>query len=354
MDGKFSYNQENKFDFKKFKGEKGSRLLKSAGIVIGAIVLLFVFFNLCFFTVDEREQAVVTQFSKVIKIIVSTKDEEMETLIAANPQVADTKIYVGKGLYFKIPFLQSVTKYTSMLLTFDTSPREVITKDKKILVLDNYAQWKIVNPALFTIKLKTEQTAHTRLDDVIYSKLNEEIGKVDAITIISDKDFVSAMLGGMIDSINVQLKELGIEVVDIRIKKTELPEENYEYIYNRMSTERQKAATEYRSKGLEDAQKIKSAADMEATIIEAEAYREAEQLKGEGDAEALKIYAEAYNKDPEFFAFWRTLQAYKEVFTGKTTIVLDKDSEFVKYFYSLGMEEATETQEETTETPTGE
>jgi modulator of FtsH protease HflC len=348
MDNKFGFNQENKFDFNKFKGEKGSRIVKSLTIVVGSVVLLLILFNLFFFTVDEREQAVVTQFSKVIKIIVSSDDPEMRDLIKANPQVADTKIYVGKGLFFKIPFIQTVTKYTSMLLTFDTSPREVITKDKKILVLDNYAQWKIINPALFTVKLKNEQVAHTRLDDIIYSKLNEEIGKADAIVIISDKAYVSEMLGGMIGYINAQLKELGIEVVDIRIKKTELPEENYTFIYNRMSTERQKAAKEYRSQGLEEAQKIKSLADREATIIEAEAYREAEQLKGEGDAQALKIYAEAYNKDPDFFAFWRTLQAYKTVFDGKTTIVLDKDSEFVKYFYDLGTTETTVTEETTT------
>jgi modulator of FtsH protease HflC len=348
MDNRFQYNQgSNKFDFDKFKGENGGRIAKSVGIVIGGIVLLLILFNMFFFTVDEREQAVITQFSKVIKIIISDEDQVIRDLIKANPQVADTKVSVGKGLYFKMPFVQNVTKYTSMLLTYDTNPREVITLDKKILVLDNYAQWRIVNPALFHVRLKSEQVAHTRLDDVIYSRLNEEIGKVTAIDIISDKAYVTDMLTDMKTTINDQLKELGIEVADIRIKKTELPQENYAFIFNRMSTERERSAKEYRSEGLEEAQKIRSLADREATILEAEAYKEAEQIEGEGDAEALKIYAEAYNKDPDFFAFWRTLQSYKTVFDGRTTIVLDKNSEFVKYFYTFGLEETVDEIEET-------
>ena len=343
MNSNFGFNQDNKFDFEKFKQEKGSRIFKSVLFVVGGIIALSILFNLFFFSVDEREQTVITQFSKVTKIIISEDDQELRDLILANPQVADIKVVVGKGLFFKLPFVQSVTKYTSMLLTYDTNSREVITLDKKILVLDNYAQWRIVNPALFSIRLRSEEAAHTRLDDVIYSRLNEEIGKVNAIDIISDKAYVTAMLTEMVEGINVQLKELGIEVMDIRIKRTELPQENYSFIFNRMSTEREKAAREYRSQGQEEAQRIRSLAEREATIIEAEAYREAEQLMGEGDAQALKIYAEAYNEDPDFFAFWRTLQAYNKVFDGKTTIVFDKDSEFVKYFYSLGFEE-TETE----------
>lgn len=346
MTSNFSFNQDNKFDFEKFKQEKGSRIFKSAMYVAGAVIALLILFNLFFFSVDEREQAVITQFSKVTKIIISQDDKEIRDLIQANPQVSDIKIVVGKGLFFKLPFVQDITKYTSMLLTYDTNPREVITLDKKILVLDNYAQWRIVNPALFSIRLRSEEAAHTRLDDVIYSRLNEEIGKVNAIDIISDKAYVASMLSDMVRGINTQLKELGIEVMDIRIKKTELPQENYAFIFNRMSTERERAAREYRSQGQEDAQRIRSLAEREATIIEAEAYREAEQVMGEGDAEALRIYAEAYNEDPDFFAFWRTLQAYRKVFDGKTTIVFDKDSEFVKYFYSLGLEETgTETTE---------
>lgn len=341
MDNRFQFNQGEKFDFEKFKAEKGTQIAKAVGLVIGVIILLIILFNLFFFTVDEREQVAMTQFNKVVKIIVSEDDQEMRDLIKANPQVADTRILVGKGLYFKLPFVQNVTKYTSMLLTYDTNPREVITKDKKILVLDNFAQWRIINPALFAIKLKNETVAHTRLDDLIYSKLNEEIGKVNAIVIISDKVYVAGMLSEMVTTVNIQLKELGIEVIDIRIKKTELPAENYDFIFTRMSTERERAAKQYRSEGQEEAQKIRSLADREATIIEAEAYKEAEQLRGEGDAQALKIYAQAYNADPDFFAFWRSLQAYKEVFDGKTTIVLDENSDFVKYFYSIDPKETT-------------
>jgi membrane protease subunit HflC len=304
-----------------------------AGFII-LIVLLSLFSKTFIFTVDQREQVVVKQFNDVVKVIVDKKTPGMEAAIRKNPQLSDVKLVEGKGIFFKIPFMQTTEAFSNMLLTYDTNSREVITKDKKKLVLDNFAQWKIDNPALFTISLRTEGAAHTRLDDIMYSKMNEEIGKVDALTIISDKAYVTAMLKRIVASTNEQVENYGMKVVDIRIKRTDLPEENYNNIFNRMKTERERAAKTYRSEGKEQDQIIRSTADKDATILEAKAYEQAEQVKGEGDAEALKIYAEAYNKDPEFYAFWRTLQAYKKVFDGKTKIVIDSNSEFAKYLFS--------------------
>ena len=232
-----------------------------------------------FFQVDEREQAVVKQFNEYVKIVVSERTDNLIKTIEENPQLKGIKISDRKGLHFKIPFIQTVEKFTNMLLTYDTDSREVVTKDKKKLVLDNFAVWKINNPALFYSSLENERAAHTRLDDIIYSKLNEEIGKVESHIVISDKDFVENMLKKIKEGSNQQVLDYGMEVVDIRIKRTDFPEDNYNNIYNRMNTERQRAAKTYRSEGQEEAQKIRSEADKEATIIEAKLMRKLKRLK---------------------------------------------------------------------------
>lgn len=322
------YELNRKPDHSKFKG-----LYLTLGGFVVIVILLSIILNAFFFTVDEKEQVVVKQFNEVVKIVVDKKTDEVEQAIRNNNQLKGVKLVEGKGLFVKIPFIQTTESFKNLLLTYDTNVREVITKDKKKLVLDNYAQWRINNPALFIISLKNERAAHTRLDDIIYSKLNEEIGKVDAHVVISDKNYVFGMLDRVTMSTNEQLSSYGIEVIDIRIKRTDLPEANYNNIFNRMKTERERAAKTYRSEGKEEAQKIRSAAEREATILEAKAYEEAERIKGEGDAEALRIYAEAYNKDPEFYAFWRTLQTYRKTLGDKTKIVIDSKSEFAKYLF---------------------
>jgi len=258
----------------------------------------------------------------------------MEEAIRNHKQLANTKLIEGKGVFFKIPFIQTTESFSSMLQTYDTEVREVITLDKKKLVLDNYTQWKIENPALFAITLKNEKEANQRLDDLIYSKVNEEVGKVDAHVIISDKDAVSNMMQRVIESTNQALADNGVKVVDIRIKRTDYPVDNYANVFNRMKTERERAAMQYRSEGQEEAQRIRSEADRDATILEAEAYELAQQIRGEGDAEAARIYAEAFNRDPEFYSFWRTLEAYKKILDGKTKIIIDSDSELARYLFS--------------------
>lgn len=331
MNGNPNYEYMNKkFSLSDYKG-----FYKLVGGIILIVILLSIVLNMFFFQVDEREQAVVKQFNEYVKIVVSERTDNLIKTIEENPQLKGIKISDKKGLHFKIPFIQTVEKFTSMLLTYDTDAREVVTKDKKKLVLDNFAVWRINNPALFYSSLGNERAAHTRLDDIIYSKLNEEIGRVESHIVISDKDFVENMLKKIKEGSNQQVLDYGMEVVDIRIKRTDFPEDNYNNIYNRMNTERQRAAKTYRSEGQEEAQKIRSEADKEATIIEAKAYEEAEKVKGEGDAEALRIYAEAYNKDPEFYAFWRSLQAYRKTLKNDTKIIIDSDSEFAKYLFDV-------------------
>jgi len=297
------------------------------------VILAYVLATNCFFTVSEVEQAVVTRFGEVQTVIVEKITPEIEKEIYDIPQFEDVKIREGKGLFFKVPVIDQVEKYTSRLLTYNTLAREVTTSDKKKIVLDNNAQWAIRNPLLFRITVNNVRSANTKLDDIIYSKLNEKIGLTDGSTLISDKEYVYAMTNQIMINTNEEVENFGMEVVDVRIAKTELPESNYENIFNRMRTERQKIANKFRAEGQEQ-YKIKTAqASKEVTILKAEAYEKAQAIKGEGDALALETYANAYNKDPDFYAFYRTLESYRKTLGDKTKIVIGADSEFAKYLY---------------------
>lgn len=301
--------------------------------VVAFILIAVLFFTLTF-TVDEVNDAVVTRFGgQVTKVIVSKKTPELENEIRGIDKFKNVEIVEGKGLFFKAPFIDTVQKYNNRLLTYDTDPREVTTLDKKKMILDNNAQWQIVNPVFFMISMGNERNANTRIDDIMYSKINEKIGKTEAHVLIADKVKVEDMMNKVAEEVNGEVRQYGIKVVDIRIKRTDLPPENSQNIFNRMKTEREQKAKEYRSEGKEEAQKIRSEADKEARVLEAQAYAEAEKIKGEGDAEATRIYNEAYNKDPEFYEFYKTLQTYKTTLKDKTKIVIDSSSPFAKYLF---------------------
>ena len=299
-------------------------------IFVIALLLGFLLFT---FMVSEWDQAVVTQFSEVTKVVVNEKSPELVEQMENSPKLKNVKIVEGKGLFFKIPFIQSVNFYSDRLLTYITDAREVVTRDKKKLILNEVAQWEINNPALFMVSVKSERNAQSRLDDIIYSMLNEEIGKTEASTLISDKEYVNIMLERVAEKVSAELAPYGMRIHDIRIKRTDLPPENFENIYRRMQTERKRQANLYRSEGKEQEQEIKSEAEKEATIIKADAYETAETIKGEGDAEATRIYAEAYEKDPEFYKFYKALRTLREVIDEETTIVIPANSDLAKYLY---------------------
>jgi membrane protease subunit HflC len=314
--------------------DKAKGLLISLGVFIGLVLVLILFTGSFMFTVGEKEQAVITQFDKIVRIIVDDINDPSIQALKDNPRFADITIEQGKGLFFKIPLIQKVERFSNQLLTFDTYAEEVFTKDKKTILLDNYAQWKITNPATFMVNIGSREGAHQRIDELIYSKMREEIGKIDAHILIADKDYVMTMLENVEDYVNSQLEPNGITIRDIRIKRTEFPDETKPSIYEQMRSERQAVATKYRADGQKAARTLRAEAQKTATVIEAQAYEQAQKLMGEGDAEALKIYAEAYNIDPEFYAFWKTLQTYREVIDEDTTIIISPDSEFAKYIYS--------------------
>lgn len=297
------------------------------------LILGLITFSLCTYQVNEVEQVIVLQFGEIVKVVIDEKNNDVVQELKNDHRFKDINIRTRKGLQFKVPFIQTVENFDQRLFTYDTSPREVTTKDKKKLILDNNAQWAITNPATFKLTMGNERNAHRRIDDLLYSKLNEHIGKTEAHVMIADKEYVNGMLEDVASELNIELQPYGIHIADIRIKRTDLPTENSQNIFNRMRTEREQQAKKYRSEGKEEAQRIKSEADKEATIIEAQAISKAEEIKGLGDATATEIYNQAYSQDPDFYEFYRTLQSYKKTIDDNTTIVIDKNSPFTKYLF---------------------
>jgi len=258
-----------------------------------------------FFIVDQTETAIVLQLGK---------------------PVGST---VGPGLHAKIPFIQNVIFFDARLLDYDAKAAEVLTLDKKNMVVDNYAKWRITDPLLFYRTLHTVRHAQARLDDIIYAEVRVALGQYTL------QDVVASKRGNIMSEVTKKstalLAPYGIEVVDVRIKRTDLPKENAQAIYSRMRAERERQAKLYRSEGLEQTEKIKSGAKRDRTVILAEAQRQAEVIRGQGDAQATAIWAEAINTSPEFFAFVRSLQAYRKATAANTRVFLAPDSPFLKF-----------------------
>ncbi len=271
------------------------------------VVLLVWFFMRVLFVVPENNQVVVLQLGKIVRVIQKP------------------------GLKFKLPSpIQSTIFFEKRLMYYDSPPTEVITKDKKTLIVDSYATWKIVDPKKFLISVKNINGAEVRLDDIIYSELRVDLGSYTLSDIIS-KERENIMKTVTAIS-NKKASEFGIEIVDVRLKRADLPKENEKAVFNRMKSERQRQAKKYRSEGKEEAAKIKAETDKEAKIIMAEAYKKAEILKGEGDAQAIKIYAEAYGKDPNFYKFLKSLEVYKNAFSKDASFIFTRDSKFLEVF----------------------
>lgn len=275
------------------------------GLLIAIVAALFGL-NLVAFTIGEWEQGVVTQFGQPVRVI-------------REP-----------GLYFKLPNpVQKVTFFDKWLLGYDANPEEIYTKDKKILILDNYARWRIIDPLLFMQTLRTTQEGQSRLDDIIYSELRKELGQHDLTEVVSINR--EALMQLVAQRANEAAGVYGIEVLDVRIKRADLPPENEAAVYDRMRAERDREAKGYRSEGEEAALKIRAVTDLNASRISAGAYEKAQGIRGEGDAEALRIYAAAYKNADRFYQFTRTLEAYEKSLEDNTVLVLPADSEFFKY-----------------------
>ena len=233
------------------------------------------------------------------------------------------KVY-RPGLHMKLPFIQNVVYFDARILDYYARPAEALTSDLKSMVLDNYARWKIVDPLRFYRTMRTEANAQARLDAVIYSQIRAHIGRHTLTEVVNDKR--TAIMDSVTEKTSQQMKEFGIKIVDVRIKRTDLPAENQRAIFDRMRAERERQATQYRSEGSEESTKIRSEADKERALILAEANKKSQVLRGEGDAEAARIYAEAFSKSPEFFSFQRGLEALRKSLGENTRMVLTPDS----------------------------
>jgi membrane protease subunit HflC len=239
------------------------------------------------------------------------------------------EIITEPGLYFKIPFIQKVKYFSKQLLDNDSPPAEVITRDKKNLLIDNFSLWRITDPLKFLETVRSVNGARARLDDIVYSELRVEIGTHDLHAAVTESR--ETIMAKITKEANLKSGEYGIELADVRIKRIDLPPEIANSIFNRMRTERERIAKEYRSEGNEESTKIRATTDKEKTILIAEAYKQEQTVRGKGDAKAIKIYADALQKDPKFYAFIRSMEAYKTSLKNDTTILMTEDSDFLKF-----------------------
>jgi len=281
--------------------------MKIPKFIIPSLVILVVFLFQSVIIVQEINQAIVLQFG--------------------NPK----KIITKAGLNFKIPFIQNVVYLDKRILNLDNPPEEVIAADQKRLIVDAIARFKIVDPLKFYISVGNERVARSRLSTIINSRLRGVLGKQQLATLLST-DRVRQM-EIIQNDVNQEAKGFGITIVDVRIKRADLPPANSEAIYKRMQTEREREAKEFRAQGAEIAAKITSTADKDVTVILANAKKQSEIMKGEGDGQRNKIFASAFGRDPQFFGFYRAMQAYeKALIGGETSLILSPDSDFFKFF----------------------
>ena len=279
--------------------------MKKFFIPLIILIAATIFFSV--FIVKEVNQAIVLQFGDPKRIII-------------NP-----------GINFKIPFIQNVVFLDKRILNLDTPPEEVIASDQKRLIVDAFARFQIVDPLKFYISVGNERVARSRLSTIINSRIRSVLGTQRLQTLLSaDRTNQMSLIQ---DGVNNEAENFGIKIVDVRIKRADLPQANSDAIYKRMQTEREREAKEFRAKGAEMAITITSTADKEVTVILADAQKKSEIMKGEGDGKRNNIFANAFGQDPEFFAFYRAMQAYeKALIGGETSLVLSPDSEFFKFF----------------------
>jgi membrane protease subunit HflC len=281
--------------------------MKVPKLIVPAIVVIGVFLFQSLFIVQEINQAIVLQFGDPKKIISKA------------------------GLNFKLPFIQNVVFLDKRILNLDNAPQEVIASDQKRLIIDAITRFQITDPLKFYISVGNERVARSRLSTIINSRIRGVLGTQELATLLStDRTKQMAIIQR---DVNKEAKSFGIKIIDVRIKRADLPPANSDAIYKRMQTEREREAKEFRAEGAEIAQKIRSTADKDVTVLLANANKKSEIMKGEGDGQRNKIFASAFGRDPQFFAFYRAMQAYETALIGgETSMVLSPDSEFFKFF----------------------
>lgn len=281
--------------------------------IAAGVAALLIILGATIFTVDQRQHAVVFQLGEIREVI-------------AEP-----------GLYFKWPLIQNVRYFEKRILTLDSNePERFITSEKKNVLVDSFVKWRIIDPKLYYISVAGDESrAKTRLSQTVNAGLREEFGKRTVHDVVSGER--DKIMEDMREKADLDARKIGVQIVDVRVKRVDLPTEVSESVYRRMEAERKRVANELRSEGSAEAEKIRADADRQREVIVAEAYRDAQKTKGEGDAKAAAIYAGAFNQNPEFYAFYRSLEAYRNSFKSKgDVIVVEPNSDFFKYMKSVG------------------
>lgn len=280
----------------------------STNLIIGIVIaVLGIIAYGALFTVDQRQQAIVMQFGEPKRVITEP------------------------GLAWKLPLLQNVQYYEKRVLNLDPPSENILLSDQKRLIVDVFARYRIADPLLFFQSVRSEENARPRLNTIINGRLRQILGNATLSSVLSDER--TQILRELRETVDQETRRFGIALVDVRIRRADLPDEVRESVYNRMRSEREREAAEFRAQGFEQAQRITAAADREATVIKAEARREADILRGQGEGRRTEILNEAYGQDAEFFNFYRTMQAYTAALGAESTyMVLSPDSEFFSFF----------------------
>ncbi|WP_205202258.1 protease modulator HflC [Azonexus hydrophilus] len=282
-------------------------------MIIGLVALILGAVAMSVFTVDQRQYALVFQLGEVKRVITEP------------------------GLHFKLPLVQNIRFFDNRILTLESAdPERFITSEKKNVLVDSFIKWRIVDPKLYYMSVGgDEMRARTRLSQTVNAGLREEFGKRLVHDVISGER--DKIMDRMREKADIDARRIGVKIVDVRLKRVELPDEVSGAVYSRMEAERKRVANELRSEGAAEAEKIRADADRQREIIVAEAYRDAQKVKGEGDAKAAALYAEAFSKSPEFYAFYRSLEAYRNSFASKNDVlVVEPNSDFFKYLKNQG------------------
>ena len=284
-----------------------------------ALSVVLVVLGLSIFTVDQRQHAIIFQLGEVKEVITEP------------------------GLYFKWPLIQNVRYFDKRILTLDSNePERFITSEKKNVLVDSFVKWRITDPQLYYVSVAGDEArARTRLSQTVNAGLREEFGKRTVHDVVSGER--DKIMEQMREKADLDARKIGVQIVDVRVKRVDLPTEVSESVYRRMEAERKRVANELRSEGSAEAEKIRADADRQREVVVAEAYRDAQKTKGEGDAKAASTYAAAFNQNPEFYAFYRSLEAYRNSFKGRSdVIVVEPNSDFFKYMKSVGRGEKVE------------
>ena len=279
--------------------------------VVLVVLALLLLASASLYSVRMTQSAIILQFGKAVRVV------------------------EAPGLYLKWPLVQDVVFVDKRLTSYSTQPEPFLTAEKKPVLIDFFAEWRVVNPLVFYTRLHNTSTAQSRIGDIVRSALRGEVGKMSLESVIQGRR--QEIINPVLAEANLRLQPLGVRLVDVRILQVGLPPEVLRAVYKRMEAERTREANDYRSRGAADAAKIRANAEKEKTEIMAIAYRQEEEMKGQGDAEAASIYGAAYGKNPAFFSFYRSLEAYRHGLGDKDVLVLNPNSPFFKYFlHSLG------------------